>query len=88
MGARPYRRLLDGRRAPAVGSRRRERHLEELPDRYTSLLFLAGDEPVFTARQEGVTLEAVGKVAELFQRLEARHEGDSQSRRLFVLQVV
>jgi hypothetical protein len=62
--------------------------LEELPDRYTSLLFLAGDEPVFTARQEGVTLEAVGKVAELFRRLEARHEGDSQSRRLFVLQAV
>jgi hypothetical protein len=62
--------------------------LEELPDRYPSLLFLAGNEPVFSARQEGVTLKAVGKVAELFQRLEARHEGDSQSRRLFVLQAV
>lgn len=62
--------------------------LDELPDRYTSLLFLAGDEPVFSARQEAVTLEAVGKVAELFRRLEARHEGDSHSRRLFVLQVV
>ena len=62
--------------------------LEELPDRYPSLLFLAGNEPLFSARQEGVTLEAVGKVADLFQRLEARHEGDSQTRRLFILQTV
>ncbi|HET6571456.1 MAG TPA: DNA methyltransferase [Solirubrobacterales bacterium] len=62
--------------------------LEELPDRYTSLLFLAGDEPVFNARQEGVTLEAVGKLAELFQQLEKRGEGDPQSRRRFLLQAV
>lgn len=62
--------------------------LDELPDRYTSLLFLAGDEPVFNARQEGVTLEAVGKLAELFQQLEQRNEGDPQSRRRFILQTV
>lgn len=62
--------------------------LEELPDRYTSLLFLAGDEPVFAARQEAVTLEAVGKLADLFQQLEQRGEGDPQSRRRFILQVV
>lgn len=62
--------------------------LEELPDRYTSLLFLAGDEPVFAARQEGVTLEAVGKLADLLRQLERRAEGDPQSRRRFVLQVV
>jgi hypothetical protein len=62
--------------------------LEELPDRYTSLLFLAGDEPVFAARQEAVTLEAVGKLADLLQRLEQRGEGDPQSRRRFILQVV
>lgn len=62
--------------------------LDELPDRYTSLLFLAGDEPVFTARQEAVTLEAVGKLAELFQQLERRGEGDPQSRRRFILQLV
>lgn len=58
--------------------------LDELPDHYTSLLFLAGDEPVFTARQEGVTLETAGKLAELFQQLERRGEGDPQSRRRFV----
>lgn len=40
--------------------------LDELPDRYTALLFLAGDEPVFAARQEAVTIEAVSKLAELF----------------------
>jgi len=62
--------------------------LNELPDRYTSLLFLAGDEPVFAARQEAVTLEAVGQLAELFTMLEDRGEGDPQSRRRFVLQVV
>lgn len=62
--------------------------LDELPDRYTSLLFLTGDEPVFNARQEGVTLEAVGKLAELFQQLEKRGEGDPQSRRRFLLQAV
>jgi MmeI, DNA-methyltransferase domain/MmeI, N-terminal domain/MmeI, target recognition domain/MmeI, helicase spacer domain len=62
--------------------------LDELPDRYTSLLFLTGDEPVFNARQEGVTLEAVGKLADLFQQLEQRGEGDPQSRRRFILQAV
>jgi hypothetical protein len=62
--------------------------LDELPDRYTSLLFLAGDEPVFTARQEGVTLEAVGKLADLLRQLEQRGEGDTGSRRRFVLQAV
>jgi N-6 DNA Methylase len=62
--------------------------LEELPDRYTSLLFLVGDEPVFNARQEGVTLETVGKLADLLHKLEQRGEGDPQSRRRFVLQAV
>ncbi len=62
--------------------------LDELPDRYTSLLFLTGGEPVFNARQEGVTLEAVGKLADLFQQIEQRGEGDPQSRRRFILQAV
>ena len=62
--------------------------LEELPDRYTALLFLAGDQPVFTARQEAVTIEAVGKLAELFDQLDKRGEGDPDTRRRFVLQVV
>jgi hypothetical protein len=62
--------------------------LEELPDRYTSLLFLVGDEPVFNARQEGVTLETVSKLADLLHKLEQRGEGDPQSRRRFILQAV
>lgn len=62
--------------------------LDELPDRYTSLLFLTGGEPVFNARQESVSLEAAGKLADLFQGLEKRGEGDPQSRRRFVLQAV
>lgn len=62
--------------------------LEELPDRYSSLLFLVGDEPVFAARHEAVTLEAVGKLAALYQQLDQRGEGDLQSRRRFVLQAV
>ena len=62
--------------------------LEELPDRYTALQFLAGGEPIFTARQEAITLETAGRLGELFHRLEDRHQGDSHSRRLFVLQVV
>ena len=62
--------------------------LDELPDRYTSLLFLTGGEPVFNARQESVSLEAAGKLADLFQGLEERGEGDPQSRRRFVLQTV
>lgn len=70
------------------GEPRVEFSLEELPDRYTALQFLAGGEPVFSARQEAVTLETAGRLGELFHRLEDRHEGDSHSRRLFVLQVV
>jgi MmeI, DNA-methyltransferase domain/MmeI, N-terminal domain/MmeI, helicase spacer domain/MmeI, target recognition domain len=70
------------------GAPRVKFELDELPDRYTSLLFLAGDEPVFTARQEGVTLEAVGKLADLLRQLEQRGEGDTGSRRRFVLQAV
>lgn len=62
--------------------------LEELPDRYTALLFLAGDEPVFTAKQEAVTIEAVRKLAELFKRLDDRGEADPDARQRFLLQVV
>lgn len=65
-----------------------EFELEELPDRYTALLFLAGDEPMFAARQEAVTIEAVGKLAELFALIEDRGEGDPDARRRFLLQVV
>lgn len=70
------------------GAPRIEFQLEELPDRYTALQFLAGGEPIFTARQEAVTLETAGRLGELFHRLEDRRQGDSHSRRLFILQVV
>lgn len=70
------------------GSPRVEFSLEELPDRYTALQFLAGGEPIFSARQEAVTLETAGRLGELFHRLEDRRQGDSHSRRLFILQVV
>jgi len=70
------------------GAPRVEFQLEELPDRYTALQFLAGGEPIFTARQEAVTLETAGRLGELFHRLEDRRQGDSHSRRLFILQVV
>lgn len=70
------------------GSPRVEFSLEELPDRYTALQFLAGGEPIFAARQEAVTLETAGRLGELFHRLEDRRQGDSHSRRLFILQVV
>ncbi len=62
--------------------------LEELPDRYTSLLFLAGDEPIFAAKQEAVTIEAVAKLGELFLSLDERDEGEPDVRRRFVLQAV
>ncbi|MGI9020100.1 MAG: DNA methyltransferase [Solirubrobacterales bacterium] len=62
--------------------------LEELPDRYTALLFLAGDEPVFAARQEAVTIEAVAKLAELFLEIDNRAEGEPDERRRFILQAV
>jgi hypothetical protein len=70
------------------GAPRVEFTLEELPDRYTALQFLAGGEPIFTARQEAVTLETAGRLGELFHRLEDRRQGDSHSRRLFILQAV
>lgn len=62
--------------------------LDELPDRFTSLLFLAGDEPVFEARQEAVTLEAVSKLGELFLSLDDRDEAEPDIRRRFILQAV
>ena len=65
-----------------------EFELSELPDRCTSLLFLAGDEPVFSAHQEEVTLDAVDKLAQLYISLDDRAEGAPDDRRRFVLQAV
>ncbi|MGH2950446.1 MAG: type IIL restriction-modification enzyme MmeI [Solirubrobacterales bacterium] len=62
--------------------------LAELPDRFESLLFLLGDEPLFDANRAAVTIEAVGQLAELFKSLDERGEGGPDERHLFVLQCV
>ena len=62
--------------------------LAELPDRFEALLFLLGDEPLFDANRAAVTIEAVGKLAELFRSLDERGEGGPDEQHLFVLQCV
>ncbi|MGI8579959.1 MAG: DNA methyltransferase, partial [Solirubrobacteraceae bacterium] len=62
--------------------------LAELPDRYESLLFLTGGEPVFLEGHAAVTVEAVKKVAELFHRLAERFAADPEVLRGFLLQTV
>ncbi len=62
--------------------------LAELPDRFESLLFLLGDEPLFDANRAAVTIEAVGKLAELLASLAERKQGGPDERHLFVLQCV
>lgn len=62
--------------------------LNELPDQYDALLFLAGAEPVFTGGQAAVTIEAAQQIAELNGRLEERNEGTPEERRQFLLQCV
>ena len=62
--------------------------LVDLPDRFESLLFLLGDEPLFDANKAAVTVEAVGKLEQLLSSLERRREGGPDERQLFILQVV
>lgn len=62
--------------------------LVDLPDRFESLLFLLGDEPLFDANKLAVTVEAVGKLKELLDSLDDRREGGPDDRQLFILQVV
>jgi hypothetical protein len=62
--------------------------LVELPDRYETLLFLAGREPVFVGGQEAVTREAVGKVIDLYGHLRDRRAADLETLRDFVMQTV
>lgn len=62
--------------------------LAELPDRYESLLFLTGGEPVFLEGHAAVTVEAVKSVAELFAHLTDRFAADPEVLRDFLLQAV
>ncbi|MDQ3719935.1 MAG: hypothetical protein M3350_04010 [Actinomycetota bacterium] len=70
------------------GAPRLDITLKELTDRYDALLFLAGDEPVFTTDHAAVTQEATSKVVELSQSLDERREGGPDERRDFILQSV
>ncbi len=62
--------------------------LVELPDRLESLLFLVGDEPLFTANRADVSLEVAQKLRALLESLDERGEGGADERHLFVLQCV
>lgn len=67
---------------------RAEFDLIELPDRYETLLFLAGREPVFLGGHEAITREAVGKLTDLYARLRERRAADADVLRDFCLQSV
>lgn len=62
--------------------------LIELPERYDTLLFLAGREPVFVGDQQDVTREAVAQVTELYRRLGDRIAAGPDVLRDLALQVV
>lgn len=62
--------------------------LIDLPDQYEALLFLAGDEPVFTGGQAALTREAVVHVVDLHEQLHARRAAGSDVLRDFLLQSV
>ncbi len=62
--------------------------LIDLPDQYDALLFLAGDEPVFTGGQAALTREAVVHVVDLYERLSSRRAAGPDVLRDFLLQSV
>jgi hypothetical protein len=70
------------------GAPRSEFDLVELPDRYDTLLFLAGQEPVFVGGHAAVTRDAARMVTELSRRLADRRCGGPDERRDFILQCV
>ncbi|MGH7314706.1 MAG: DNA methyltransferase, partial [Candidatus Rokuibacteriota bacterium] len=67
---------------------RTELDLIELPDRYETLLFLAGREPVFAGGHEELTRETVTRVVEVYQRLRERQAAPAEVLRDFILQIV
>lgn len=62
--------------------------LIDLPDQYDALLFLAGEEPVFTGGQAALTREAVVHLVDLYERLKERRAAAPEELRDFLLQCV
>lgn len=62
--------------------------LRELPEQYAALLFLAGDEPVFTGGQAELTREAVEHVTDIYHRLGERRSAPPDVLRDLLLQSV
>ena len=65
-----------------------ELDLIELPDRADTLLFLAGDEPVFHGGGLAVTREAASRVTDLYQHLLDERPSELDELREFILQCV
>lgn len=65
-----------------------ELDLVELPDRYETLLFLAGREPVFAGGHEQLTRAAVSRVVDAYQLLRERQAAAADVLRDFILQSV
>jgi hypothetical protein len=62
--------------------------LDELPQHFAAFSFLLGEEPIFDANDETITVEAVNELAQLLNSLEERDEGSADERRSFLLQSV
>jgi hypothetical protein len=62
--------------------------LLDLPDQYETLLFLAGNEPLFLGGQAALTREAVARITELYALLRERRAAGPDDLRSFVLQAV
>lgn len=62
--------------------------LAELPERLSSLKFLAEEDPYFRASQADLSREAVGKLTDLYKALRDRRAADLDTLRVFILQIV
>lgn len=62
--------------------------LAELPERLSSLKFLADEDPYFRASQADLSRDAVGKLTDLYGVLRDRRAADLDTLRVFILQIV
>lgn len=62
--------------------------LDELPERYDALLFLAGQRPLFVEARRHLTTEAAERTVELYRRLMERDAAGADTLQSFVLQTV
>lgn len=62
--------------------------LTDLPDRYESLLFITGKEPLFLAHRKQLTTDAAKAVAGLNEALKNRDAAPVETIRMFLLQMV